>query len=154
MSGACECWLSDFCLPLEGLLYGPDSWDTNQNPGRLVSYVLQVWTNSKWLCKTWLTCLCELNSEVPNTRPETTCIMELLTWARQSVGLADCPGLPDSSTSAVTLGSSVGWSHCYTLSYLFLDVLTKGRLFKTGSGEAVLQWLLMLCCAGEIIQCI
>jgi len=65
--------------------------------------------------------------------------MELLTEARQSVGPGDCPGLPDASVSAVTPASRVGCSHCYTLSYLFLGVLTKGGLFKTDGGEAVLQ---------------
>lgn len=47
---------------------------------------------------------------------------------------------------------------CWVLSllspYLFLDVLTTGQAFETDIREAVSQWILMLCCAGESIQCI
>lgn len=81
----------------------------------------------------WLA-LGKLSCEAPNTCPEITCVTELLSQARQSMGLMDCPSLPDSSSSHTRVFRWV--SHSYTFSYLFLDVLTKVSCLKlTGFGR-------------------
>lgn len=65
--------------------------------------------------------------------------MELLLRAGRSTGLVGCPSRPGFFMPAVTSESAVGCSHCYSLTYLFLDVLTTGQVFKTDIREAVSQ---------------
>lgn len=117
-----------------------------------VCYFLWVWTDSKPLHKTWLTHL----------RRAQSWSTKFLSWDHLCYGAAHLSQTihgTDGLSQPPRLFQQSCQGLLLSVSFLYLFLFISGcadpsQLFETdGFWEAVLQWIMMRFCAGEIIQC-